>query len=293
MILAVAVYFALASGALAWFLLPRARAHALAWAQRLLAGGVSARRKVAAESRLGARRAARSIGTGSAEGAAWAVRHRAWLVGSAVLLVGAPLVPVALRGFIELDGFDHRVARNANPQVAALLEGEQLVAPPALPPELFATREVEAARPLIGGASRHWELLDPQFRQRLLVVFKIMREQHGYDMVLLEGYRSADRQARLAALGAQVTRAGAFESWHQYGLAADAAFLHQGRIVISEREDWAAAGYARFGEVARSVGLGWGGAWRSIKDLGHVEMPRDGVLKSRAGFEQPTVARSH
>ena len=293
MIFAVAVYFMLASAALAWFLFPRVRAQALTWAQRWVVGGTSARRKAAAEGRVGVRRVARAVNAGTAIGADWWRRHRTWLVGGTVLLVAAPLVPLALRGFIELDGFDHRIAHHANPQVAALLEGEQLVAPPALPPEFFATREVELARPLIGGASRHWELLDPQFRQRLLVVFKIMREQYGYDMVLLEGYRSADRQARLAALGTHVTRAGAFESWHQYGLAADAAFMHQGRIVISERDAWAAAGYARFGEVARSVGLGWGGAWRNIKDLGHVEMPRDGVLQGRAGAEQPAVAHAH
>src|SRR5690606_37124766 len=120
----------------------------------------------------------------------------------------------------------------ANSQIAALLQGEQLVPPPPLPPEMFSTLEVERVRPMIRHASREWALLDEVFRQRLLVVFRVMKEQHGYDMVLLEGYRSPERQAQLAAMGGQVTQAGAFRSYHQYGLAADCAFLKNGRIVI-------------------------------------------------------------
>ncbi|MEO7055528.1 MAG: M15 family metallopeptidase, partial [Caldimonas sp.] len=116
----------------------------------------------------------------------------------------------------------------------------------------------------------------------MLVVFKLMHDQHGIDMVLLEGYRSPERQARLAALGPNVTRAGAGESYHQYGMAADCAFMRDGRIVISEQDPWVAAAYATYGEVSRSVGLTWGGGWRSIKDYGHVELRREGFSPSRA-----------
>jgi peptidoglycan L-alanyl-D-glutamate endopeptidase CwlK len=102
-----------------------------------------------------------------------------------------------------------------------------------------------------------------------------MRGRHGYDMVLVEGYRSPQRQAALAAMGPAVTRAGPYESWHQYGLAADCAFLRGGKVVISERDPWAMRGYTAYGEVARSLGLTWGGNWRSIKDYGHVEWRRE------------------
>ena len=136
-------------------------------------------------------------------------------------------------------------------------------------------------------------ILDGEFRQRLLVVFKLMQERHGIDMVLLEGYRSPERQTELAGFGAQVTRAAAFESWHQYGLAADCAFIRDGRIVISERDPWAARSYALYGEVARSVGFVWGGGWRSIKDYGHVELPRPGVRKRRTEADEPGSAQLH
>ncbi len=47
-------------------------------------------------------------------------------------------------------------------------------------------------------ADRKWHKMNPRYKQRLLMVFKIMREQHGYELVLLEGYRSPQRQNSVA-----------------------------------------------------------------------------------------------
>lgn len=203
--------------------------------------------------------------------------HRGWAIALSVLLA-VPGTAFIVRQWHAYDGFDHTVSREANSQIAELLRGEQLVPPPKLPPELFATREVEQAHPLAVSASRQWELLDLEFRKRLLIVFKLMRERHGYEMVLIEGWRSAERQAQLASLGPAVTRAGAGQSYHQVGLAADCAFLRNGRIVISEQDSWAAQGYRLYGEAAQAVGLTWGGSWRNLVDLGHVELRRPGAL---------------
>ena len=52
-------------------------------------------------------------------------------------------------------------------------------------------------------ASRDWTLLDSMFQQTLLKVFLRMREQ-GYEMALIDGYRSPERQNKLAALGGGV-----------------------------------------------------------------------------------------
>ena len=281
MIFLVAFYFVLATALLALWLLPSVQERAFAWAQRLFAGGTAFQRALTGGGQRSAQQVARAVGTQSVQAASWVSRHRRSLIAGGSLLALAPLLPLALRKYVGLEGYDHRQSREVNEQVASLLRGEQLVPPPPVPPEWFTTREVEQSRPLIRMASRQWELLDAEFRQRLLVIFKIMRDQHRYDMVLLEGYRSPGRQAQLAALGPQVTQAGAFASYHQYGLAADCAFLRDGRIVISEQDVWAAAGYALYGEVARSVGLTWGGGWRSIKDYGHVELRREGVLQQR------------
>ena len=206
-------------------------------------------------------------------------RHYAICIGCIVLL-GAPALFAFLGGaHTRLNGFEDET-REVNGQVAALLEGEQLVPPPPLPPVAFTTAEVSQARPLIASASREWARLDPTFEQRLLLVFRIMKEQHGYEMTLLEGYRSPERQQTLAAMGPNVTNAAAFQSWHQYGLAADSAFLRNGRIVISEKDPWTMRGYQLYGEVAESVGLTWGGRWKMM-DLGHTELRLPGVMKRR------------
>lgn len=175
----------------------------------------------------------------------------------------------------DLDGFDDRI-EPGNHQVAQLLQGEHLVPPPPLPPDVFTAAEVEMVRPMLSTADRRWDQMDDEFVQRLLLVFKIMRDEHGYDMALLEGYRSPERQNMLAAKGSHVTQAKAWQSYHQYGLAADCAFVRGGKLVISEKDAWAQRGYELYGQVAEQVGLTWGGRWQMM-DLGHVEWRRPGA----------------
>ena len=208
-----------------------------------------------------------------------------WLRLSLAALVVLLLVPLAtawLRQHWRPEGFDHTRSRAPDAQIVALLQGEELVPPPALPPELFAPPALSVARPLLLQANRDWALLDPEFRRRLLWVFRLLRERHGYEAVLIEGWRSPERQTRLAALGPQVTRAAAFESQHQFGRAADVAFLREGRIVISEQDPWAAKGYEAYGALAGRFGLVWGGHWTSLRDLGHVEWRGAPVAASSA-----------
>ncbi|MBQ5949670.1 M15 family metallopeptidase [Massilia sp. ST3] len=204
-------------------------------------------------------------------------RHKvAFAIGTPLVLI-PPLLALALSGPSMLPVYESAEAL-PDAQVAALLKGEHLVPPVALPPMVFATREVELVRPMLADASRNWGLLHPDFSQRLLLAFKIMREQHGYEMALLEGYRSPARQDQLAAAGGHVTNARAFQSWHQYGLAADCAFLREGKLVISEKDPWAMRGYQLYGQVAESLGLTWGGRW-TMMDFGHIELRMRGVMR--------------
>jgi peptidoglycan LD-endopeptidase CwlK len=222
------------------------------------------------------------------EFASWLAKYK-WAVAAALLLLAVPpLVIVMFSSGLQLEGFsDDRV--QINPQVAALLKGEQLVPPAPLPPDVFVaaeaamiqaqrTQQLQYSVPLLVSASRNWQLLDPDYAQRLLLVFKIMREQHGYEMALLEGYRSPERQDTLSKMGGHVTGAKAFQSYHQYGFAADCAFLRDGRLVISEKDPWAMKGYTLYGEVAESVGLTWGGRWKMM-DFGHVEWRKPGLIR--------------
>jgi peptidoglycan L-alanyl-D-glutamate endopeptidase CwlK len=206
------------------------------------------------------------------------VRRHALLFGAGAALV---IVPSLLALFMSnpgmLPGYEANVAA-PDQQIAALLQGEQLAPPVALPPVAFTTLEVELVRPMLVDASRNWTLLNADFSQRLLLAFKIMKEKHGYEMALLEGYRSPARQNLLASMGSNVTNAGAFQSWHQYGLAADCAFWRDGKLVISEKDPWAMRGYQLYGEVAESLGLTWGGRW-TMMDFGHTELRMRGVMR--------------
>ncbi|WP_074771751.1 M15 family metallopeptidase [Paraburkholderia fungorum] len=206
-------------------------------------------------------------------------RRRLLIFTAAGILAAPPLVAIAFRSRL-LFQYDDDV-RIPDEKISALLNGEQLVPPPPLPPEVFATQEVEQIRPALKDASRDWNMLDPDFRTRLLLVYKIMREQYGYEMALLEGYRSPERQNRLAQMGGNVTNAAAFQSYHQYGLASDNAFLRDGKLVISEKDPWAMRGYQLYGMVAEQVGLVWGGRWKMM-DLGHVEYHKPGFVLGRS-----------
>ena len=276
-LIAVALYFILAC-LVSWLaLFPAGRdfvMHSLAGAEQ---------RFSACLGRLASRRQAELAGT-YARAIAARLRAAAWLRQHSLLCLAALAVislPTALAlmagGKHLLGGYDTST-REINAQVATLLQGEQLVPPLDLPPLVFATEEVQQARPMLVSASRNWSLLNAEYAQRLLLVFKIMKEKHGYEMALLEGYRSPDRQNMLAALGPSVSNARAFQSWHQYGLAADCAFLRNGKLIISEKDPWAMRGYQLYGEVAESVGMTWGGRWKMM-DFGHTELRLAGVMQ--------------
>ena len=142
------------------------------------------------------------------------------------------------------------------------------------------------SRPLLASADRRWDQMDPEFVQLLLLAFKIMKDEHGYDMALLEGWRSPERQAMLAQKGTHVTMAGAWQSYHQYGVAADCAFFKEGKLVISERDPWAMRGYALYGQVAERLGLTWGGRWQ-LQDFGHVEWRKPGIKAAMRAARNP------
>ena len=218
--------------------------------------------------------ASSGLKSGTRSGFSAAVAYRHWLM-AALLIIAIPvLIILTFKHRVDVGSYANAEG-NKDAVITALLNGEQLVPPPPLPPEVFATREVLTERPALIDASRDWGLLDPAFQQTLLKVFLRMREQ-GYEMALIEGYRSPERQNKLAAMGGSVTNAKAFQSYHQYGLAADCAFLRNGRLVISERDPWAMRGYELYGQEAETAGLHWGGRWKMM-DLGHVELHRAGA----------------
>lgn len=187
-------------------------------------------------------------------GLQWPGRRWLWLALPALAgLIGALAWP-----------FDTAPRADWRPADAAI---EPAVAAP--PPRVFGELDLEPAPAFPAGAN--WRLLDADFSRRLVSVFKLMQDIHGYQMILLEGYRSPLRQQLLASQGPAVTRAAPYQSYHQFGRAADCAFMRDGSVVISEQNAWALRGYRLYGELAEAAGLEWGGRWAG-KDFGHVQL---------------------
>lgn len=114
------------------------------------------------------------------------------------------------------------------------------------------------------------DLLYPPFRRVIDQLLARCREA-GIEIYLFEGWRSPLRQDLLYARGRSegghvVTQARAWESWHQYGLAADLVFGGPGR--------WTWQGdYKAMGAIAVQLGLEWFGTPpQRFPELAHVQL---------------------
>jgi peptidoglycan L-alanyl-D-glutamate endopeptidase CwlK len=111
--------------------------------------------------------------------------------------------------------------------------------------------------------------LNPTFEQKL-DRFEAELLKHGLHVRMTCGYRSIAEQNRLYAQGRTkpgkiVTQAKGGYSWHNFGLAADYVFLDaDGRATY-------AGPWSKFGQIAESCGLEWGGSWKTFKDRPHVQ----------------------
>lgn len=197
-------------------------------------------------------------------------RHRGVLAVALALLVLPPLAILLARRHVALEDFRDEDMAESTSMIAQLLRGERLVPPAPPPPAVFTGEDVRRLHPEVVDADRRWDSIDDEVRQRVLAIYEVMRRQYGYEMVLVEGYRSPERQAELMG-GGQATRAGAWQSCHQYGLAVDSAPLRDGKLQWDMADPWTRRAYFLYGELAQQAGLDWGGSWRSLKDYVHVE----------------------
>lgn len=117
--------------------------------------------------------------------------------------------------------------------------------------------------------------LDPEFT-KILGHFEKRLAEKGIKVVLTWGYRSITEQNRLYAIGRttqgkKVTNARGGYSWHNFGLAADYAFIINGKVT------WDGP-WNQFGKIARECGLEWGGDFKTIIDRPHVQLTKGRTL---------------
>jgi peptidoglycan L-alanyl-D-glutamate endopeptidase CwlK len=94
----------------------------------------------------------------------------------------------------------------------------------------------------------------------------------GIDLMVVQGYRTLQEQAALYETGRgqdggeKVTNARPGSSWHNFRRAYDVAVVEGGKI------NWNSPGYTEAGKIGKSLGLLWGGDFKSVRgDLGHFE----------------------
>lgn len=117
--------------------------------------------------------------------------------------------------------------------------------------------------------------LDSEFAKKL-EAFEKKLLQYGIKVILTSGYRSIAEQNALYAKGRtkpgkKVTNARGGYSWHNFGLAADYAFVINGKVT------WDGP-WATFGKIARECRLEWGGDFKSILDRPHVQWTQGKTL---------------
>lgn len=117
--------------------------------------------------------------------------------------------------------------------------------------------------------------LDLEFVKKLNLFEKKLAE-NGIRAVMTWGYRSIEQQNELYAKGRTVpgtivTKARGGYSWHNFGLAADYAFVINGKVT------WEGP-WATFGKIAKTCGLEWGGDFKTITDKPHVQLTRGKTL---------------
>lgn len=120
--------------------------------------------------------------------------------------------------------------------------------------------------------NRDTNLLAPIFRDKVLAAIALAKKE-GYEIGIFEGYRSPTRQDHLFSQGRStpgkiVTKAKAYQSAHQFGLACDIAFYFKSWT-------WDNQPFDKLVPIFTSFGLKNGGK----NDIGHYEYTGNMTVK--------------
>ncbi len=110
------------------------------------------------------------------------------------------------------------------------------------------------------------ELADvhPILARKVLSIIELAA-QEGYILTVVQGLRTFAEQDRLFKKRPRVTKARGGQSYHNYGVAVDIAFIVNGKLSWDEKL------YKNVGRWAGRVGLEWGGNWHFV-DMPHLQL---------------------
>ncbi|AWG44153.1 hypothetical protein BEH_07130 [Priestia filamentosa] len=112
--------------------------------------------------------------------------------------------------------------------------------------------------------------------------------KQGINIAVTQGLRTFAEQDALYAqgrtkAGKKVTNAKGGQSIHNYGLAFDIAVFDDNKNPV-----WSGNGYNIVGKLGQQMGLEWGGAWKSFKDMPHFEYTFGLTLRQLQQGQRPS-----
>lgn len=141
--------------------------------------------------------------------------------------------------------------------------------------------------------------LHPRLQEKLTLLREECKK-HGINILFSECLRTIAEQDALYAQGRTVpgnivtnAKGSTYSSQHQWGVAAD-FYLDQDIDGDGDKKDDAfnnSTGlFERVGQIAKSIGLAWGGDWTSFKDRPHVYLPDWGSTTAKLKQQYGTPA---
>jgi hypothetical protein len=203
--------------------------------------------------------------------------------------VGDTLGKIAKKFYGDASRFPLIVAANSIRNPDKLTVGQELVIPDSAPIVMPAVVSPPMSASVGGGP-----ILNPTARlneQRLSRLYPVLAIRarcmvelcayEGIPILITQGLRTWEEQDALYAkgrtvspLGKQhiVTNAKGGQSFHNFGLAFDIVVLDS-----VGKADWDVAhpSWKRSAEIGKSLGLEWGGDWKSFKDMPHFQYVGD------------------
>lgn len=129
--------------------------------------------------------------------------------------------------------------------------------------------------------SKNINELHPRMQEKINELKKLCQSK-GLSIEIAECFRTVEEQDALyakgrTAPGSIVTNAKgtSYNSQHQWGIAAD-FYRNDGKGAYNEENNF----FETVGVIAKSLGLGWGGEWKSLRDLPHLYLPDWGTTPS-------------
>lgn len=129
-----------------------------------------------------------------------------------------------------------------------------------------------------------------------LIITQTLRTQEEQVALFAQGRQSLDKVNELRKLANyapltatenrnKVTNASsAADSFHGYGLAFDIAVVDStGRTINWNKSDWNSNNvddWMEIGKLGESIGLEWGGSWKSFPDIPHYQLTLGWTIKS-------------